>query len=64
MTHLEEQRQYPAYSDAVRELHSLASHELRRLSMRYADYFFVSLCNRLPKVNSTNQGVYRLSTMY
>lgn len=42
MTHLEEQPQYPAYSDAVRELHSLASHELRRLSMRYADYFFVS----------------------
>lgn len=45
MTHLEEQPQYPAYSDAVRELHSLASHELRRLSMRYADYFFVSTKN-------------------
>lgn len=45
MTHLEEQPQYPAYSDAVRELHSLASHELRRLSMRYADYFFVSTDN-------------------
>lgn len=42
MTHLEDQPQYPAYSEAVRELHSLASHELRRLSMRYADYFFVS----------------------
>lgn len=49
MTHLDEQPQYPAYSEAVRELHSLASHELRRLSMRYADYFFVSLCRRLQK---------------
>lgn len=43
MTHLEDQPQYPAYSEAVKELQSLASHELRRLSMRYADYFFVSV---------------------
>ncbi|KAL1989471.1 hypothetical protein VTN49DRAFT_7282 [Thermomyces lanuginosus] len=40
MTHLEDQPQYAAYSEAVKELQSLASHELRRLSMRYADYFF------------------------
>ncbi|OKL56700.1 hypothetical protein UA08_08012 [Talaromyces atroroseus] len=50
MTHLEEQRQYPAYSDAVRELHSLASHELRRLSMRYADYFFTFYDVLEPKI--------------
>jgi exportin-5 len=43
MTHVEDHPQYPAYSEAVKELHSLASHELRRLSMRYADYFFVGL---------------------
>lgn len=43
MTHLEDQPQYAAYSEAVKELQSLASHELRRLSMRYADYFFVSV---------------------
>ncbi|KAH8693974.1 putative nuclear import and export protein Msn5 [Talaromyces proteolyticus] len=40
MTHLEDHPLYPAYSEAVKELHSLASHELRRLSMRCADYFF------------------------
>lgn len=42
MTRLEDHPQYPAYSEAVKELHSLASHELRKLSMRCADYFFVS----------------------
>uniref|UniRef100_A0A093XXU9 Exportin-5 C-terminal domain-containing protein n=1 Tax=Talaromyces marneffei PM1 TaxID=1077442 RepID=A0A093XXU9_TALMA len=50
MTHLEDQPQYPAYSDAVRELHSLASHELRRLSMRYADYFFTFYDVLEPKI--------------
>jgi exportin-5 len=42
MTRLEDHPHYPAYSEAVKELHSLASHELRKLSMRCADYFFVS----------------------
>ena len=32
----------PAYSEAVRELHSVCSHELQRLAMRYPDYFIVS----------------------
>ncbi|KAF7170009.1 hypothetical protein CNMCM6106_004870 [Aspergillus hiratsukae] len=39
MTRLPDLVQYPAYSEAVKELHGLASHELRRLAMRYADYF-------------------------
>lgn len=42
MTRLPDQPEYPAYSEAVKELHGLASHELRRLTMRYADYFAVS----------------------
>jgi exportin-5 len=32
----------PAYSEAVRELQSVCSHELQRLAMRYPDYFVVS----------------------
>ncbi|KAL4879609.1 armadillo-type protein [Aspergillus karnatakaensis] len=36
---LPDQPDYPAYSEAVKELHGLASHELRRLATRYADYF-------------------------
>jgi exportin-5 len=43
MTHVDDHPEYPAFSDAVRELQSLSSHELRRLSMRYADYFFVGV---------------------
>lgn len=43
MTHLEDRPEYPAYSESVKELHNLASHELRRLAMRYADYFSVSV---------------------
>lgn len=39
MTRLPDRPEYPVYSEAVKELHSLASHELRRLAMRYADYF-------------------------
>ncbi|PLB38415.1 karyopherin MSN5 [Aspergillus candidus] len=39
MTRLPDQPEFPAYSEAVKELHGLASHELRRLAMRYADYF-------------------------
>ncbi|EAL92700.1 nuclear import and export protein Msn5, putative [Aspergillus fumigatus Af293] len=39
MTRLPDLVECPAYSEAVKELHGLASHELRRLAMRYADYF-------------------------
>ncbi|KAE8348511.1 armadillo-type protein [Aspergillus coremiiformis] len=39
MTRLPDQPEFPAYSEAVKELHGLSSHELRRLAMRYADYF-------------------------
>jgi hypothetical protein len=42
MTRLPDLVEYPTYSEAVKELHGLASHELRRLAMRYADYFSVS----------------------
>lgn len=42
MARLPDQPGCPAYSEAVKELHGLASHELRRLAMRYADYFAVS----------------------
>jgi exportin-5 len=47
MTRLPDLVEYPAYSEAVKELHGLASHELRRLAMRYADYFSVSRIQRL-----------------
>ncbi|KAJ5614425.1 hypothetical protein N7528_008079 [Penicillium herquei] len=39
MTRLQDHPEFPAYSEAVKELHGLASHELRRLAYRYADYF-------------------------
>ncbi|RAK96179.1 karyopherin MSN5 [Aspergillus ibericus CBS 121593] len=39
MTRLPDQSEYPVYSESVKELHGLTSHELRRLAMRYADYF-------------------------
>lgn len=42
MTRLPDQPDHPAYSEAIKELHGLASHELRRLAMRYADDFSVS----------------------
>jgi hypothetical protein len=47
MTRLPDLVEYPAYSEAVKELHGLASHELRRLAMRYADYFSVSPFQRI-----------------
>ncbi|KAK2745216.1 hypothetical protein FQN55_006341 [Onygenales sp. PD_40] len=31
--------QFTAYSEAVKELHNLATYEVRRLAIRYADYF-------------------------
>lgn len=39
MTRLQDRTEFPAYSESVKELHGLASHELRRLAIRYADYF-------------------------
>ncbi|RMJ25119.1 hypothetical protein PHISP_04018 [Aspergillus sp. HF37] len=39
VTRLPDQPEYPVYSEAVKELHGLSSYELRRLAMRYADYF-------------------------
>jgi exportin-5 len=42
MTRLPDRPEYPLYSEAIKELHGLASHELRRLAMRYSDYFAVS----------------------
>lgn len=42
MTDAAENPDYPAYSEAVRELHSLTTYEVRRLAIRYADYFAVS----------------------
>lgn len=43
MTRLPDHPEYPMYSEAVKELHGLASHELRRLAMRYADNFSVCI---------------------
>lgn len=43
MTRLPDQPEYSAYSEAVKELHGMSSHELRRLAVRYADYFSVRL---------------------
>ena len=39
---LTEKPDLPIYSEAVRELQSVCSHELQRLAMRYPDYFMVS----------------------
>ena len=41
MSRLPDQPEYPAYSEAVKELHSTSSYQLRRLAMRNADYFSV-----------------------
>ena len=37
-----EEPELPIYSEAVRELQSVCSHELQRLALRYPDYFVVS----------------------
>lgn len=39
---LSEEPDLPTYSEAVRELQSVCSHELQRLALRYPDYFIVS----------------------
>lgn len=42
MSRLPDLPEYPAYSEAIKELHSTSSYQLRRLAMRNADYFSVS----------------------
>jgi exportin-5 len=42
MTHAVDRQEFQAYSDAVKELYSLATYEIRRLAYRYANYFAVS----------------------
>ncbi|PGH29705.1 exportin-5 [[Emmonsia] crescens] len=39
MTNLPDRPEFPAYSEAVKELHNMATYEVRRLTIRYADYF-------------------------
>lgn len=41
MTDAQDRPEFLAYSDAVKELYSLATYEIRRLAYRYADYFAV-----------------------
>ncbi|KAJ5289076.1 hypothetical protein N7478_002106 [Penicillium angulare] len=55
MTRLQDHPEYPAYSEAVKELHGLASHELRRLAMRYADYFSTFYDLLEPKIREITQ---------
>ncbi|EER44565.1 nuclear import and export protein Msn5 [Histoplasma capsulatum H143] len=38
-TSLPDLPEYPAYSEAVKELHNTATYEVRRLTIRYTDYF-------------------------
>lgn len=55
MTRLPDEPAYPAYSEAVKELHGLASHELRRLAIRYADYFSAFYDLLEPKIREITQ---------
>ncbi|KAJ5472893.1 hypothetical protein N7530_006894 [Penicillium desertorum] len=50
MSRLPDRSEYPLYSEAVKELHGLASSELRRLAMRYADYFYTFYDLLEPKI--------------
>lgn len=60
MTRLPDRPEFPAYSEAIKELHGLASHELRRLATRYADYFSVGSPHLITR-SSTNK---RIQTFY
>ncbi|KAF9892935.1 hypothetical protein FE257_000527 [Aspergillus nanangensis] len=55
MTRLPDQPEFPAYSEAVKELHGLASHELRRLAMRYSDYFSTFYDLLEPKIREISE---------
>ncbi|KAI9376280.1 armadillo-type protein [Aspergillus egyptiacus] len=56
MTRLPDQPDFPAYSEAVKELHGLASHELRRLATRYAEYFSTFYDLLEPKIQEITSG--------
>ena len=64
MSRLPDQSEYPLYSEAVKELHGLASSELRRLAMRYADYFYVCLFSNLDRPVLSNHFHCRLSMTF
>ena len=42
MVQIPDHPEYSAYSESVRELYNMATYEIRRLAIRYADYFAVS----------------------
>lgn len=48
MTQAIDSPEYPLYSEAVRELYSLSTYEVRRLAIRYSDYF--SVCSSQSQV--------------
>ena len=58
LTQTVDQPQYPAYSEAVRELQVYATSELRRLASRHADYFasfYEQLEEKIREVLSTSK---------
>lgn len=58
LTQTTDQPQYPAYSEAVRELQVYATSELRRLASRHADYFasfYEQLEEKIREVLSTSK---------
>lgn len=61
MSRLPDRSEYPLYSEAIKELHGLASSELRRLAMRYADYFYVCQSSHTDHPVLSNRACCRLS---
>ncbi|KAL4949177.1 armadillo-type protein [Aspergillus filifer] len=58
LTRLPDQTEFPAYSDAVKELNGTVSYELRRLATGYADYFssFYDLLEpKIQEITSANR---------
>lgn len=64
MSRLPDRSEYPLYSEAVKELHGLASSELRRLAMRYADYFYVRQFLHPGRSALSNSALCRLSMIF
>lgn len=64
MSRLPDQSEYPLYSEAVKELHALTSSELRRLAMRYADYFYVCELSHTDRLLFSNCALCRLSMIF
>ncbi|OJD21796.1 hypothetical protein ACJ73_06862 [Blastomyces percursus] len=57
MTNLPDRPEYPAYSEAVKELHNMATYEVRSLTIRYADYFstfYDALERKIQEIISTS----------